>query len=101
MATSLHSRSNNSPQLWMTISIPPTTFLIEGEIETDKRYGEEDFNRVIEIREREEYRVKLFMNLINQKEKTLVFCATQEHALAVRDLINQCKSGTDPNYCVG
>lgn len=78
----------------------PDDQLIEGEIETDKRYGEDDFNRVIEIREREAYRVKLFMNLINQKEKTLVFCATQEHALAVRDLINQYKSGTDPNYCV-
>ena len=26
---------------------------------------------------------------INQNEKTLVFCATQDHALAVRDLINQ------------
>ncbi|MGB3223012.1 MAG: DEAD/DEAH box helicase family protein, partial [Desulforhopalus sp.] len=74
--------------------------LIEGEIEADKRYGEDDFNRVIEIREREAYRVKLFMNLINQKEKTLVFCATQEHALAVRDIINQYKSNSDPNYCI-
>ncbi len=74
--------------------------LIEGEIETEKRYGEEDFNKVIEIREREAYRVKLFMNLINQKEKTLVFCATQEHALAVRDLINQYKASADPNYCM-
>ena len=51
--------------------------LIEGEIEAGKRYGEDDFNQVIEIREREAYRVKLFMDLINQKEKTLVFCATQ------------------------
>ena len=37
--------------------------------------------------------------MINQKEKTLVFCATQDHALAVRDLINQMKTSTDPNYC--
>jgi len=28
-----------------------------------------------------------------------VFCATQDHALAVRDLINQMKASTDPNYC--
>ena len=35
----------------------------------------------------------------NQNEKTLVFCSTQDHALAVRDLINQIKTGTDPNYC--
>ncbi|MFT7172209.1 MAG: type I restriction enzyme R subunit [Paracoccaceae bacterium] len=36
---------------------------------------------------------------MDQKEKTIVFCATQLHALAVRDLINQMKIGTDPNYC--
>ena len=39
------------------------------------------------------------MEQIDQKEKTLVFCATQDHALAVRDLINQMKTSTDPNYC--
>lgn len=74
--------------------------LIEGEIEEGRRYTEEDFNRVIEIREREQYRVKLFMGMINQNEKTLVFCATQEHALAVRDSINQTKTSKEPNYCV-
>ena len=74
--------------------------LIEGEVEQGKRYTEDDFNRVIVIRAREEYRVRLFMEMINQNQKTLVFCATQEHALAVRDLINQNKSGSDPNYCV-
>lgn len=73
--------------------------IIEGEVESGKRYVEEDFNRVIEIKEREAYRVKLFMGQINQKEKTLVFCATQEHALAVRDLINQMKESSDPDYC--
>ncbi len=74
--------------------------VIEGEVEVGKRYVEDDFNRVIEIREREAYRVKLFMDRIKQSEKTLVFCATQEHALAVRDLVNQMKTSTDPNYCV-
>jgi len=73
--------------------------LIEGEIETGKRYTEPDFNKIIEIKEREAHRVKLFMDQINQNEKTLVFCATQDHALAVRDLINQMKSSKDPNYC--
>ena len=77
----------------------PDDKLIEGEIETGKRYTEPDFNKIIEIKEREAHRVKLFMDLINQQEKTLVFCATQDHALAVRDLINQMKTGTDPNYC--
>jgi len=74
--------------------------VIEGEIESGKRYEEKDFNRVIEIREREAYRVKLFMGMIDPMEKTLVFCATQTHALAVRDLINQSKTITDPFYCV-
>ncbi len=73
--------------------------LIEGEVETGRIYTEPDFNRVIEIREREAHRVRLFMDLINQREKTIVFCATQDHALAVRDLVNQMKTGTDPNYC--
>ena len=73
--------------------------LIEGEIEEGKRYIEADFNKIIEIREREAHRVKLFMAQIDQREKTLVFCATQEHALAVRDLINQMKTSKDPNYC--
>ena len=73
--------------------------LIEGELESGKLYTENDFNKIIEIKEREAYRVKLFLEQINQKEKTLVFCATQIHALAVRDLINQMKTSTDPNYC--
>jgi type I restriction enzyme R subunit len=57
-------------------------------------------SQVRSIPEREKYRVKLFMDAINQNEKTLVFCATQAHALMVRDLINQIKSSTDPNFCV-
>ena len=78
----------------------PDDELIDGEIEAGKRYTEDDFNRIIEIKQREHYRVRLFMQAIDQRQKTLVFCATQDHALAVRDLINQTKTGTDPNYCV-
>jgi len=78
----------------------PDDTLVEGEVEAGKRYTESDFNRIIEIRQRESYRVRLFMDMINQREKTLVFCATQDHALAVRDLINQMKTSKDPNYCV-
>ena len=77
----------------------PDDKLIEGEIESGKRYTETDFNKIIEIKEREAHRVKLFMEQINQNEKTLVFCATQDHALAVRDLINQMKTSKDPHYC--
>ncbi|MBU0811883.1 MAG: DEAD/DEAH box helicase family protein [Gammaproteobacteria bacterium] len=73
--------------------------VVEGEIEAGKRYEEADFNRIIEIKEREKKRVEIFMGEIDQKEKTIVFCATQTHALAVRDLINQAKKSADPNYC--
>jgi type I restriction enzyme R subunit len=74
--------------------------VIEGEVEEGRRYVEGDFNRKIEIVEREAYRVKTFMAMIDQREKTLVFCATQDHAGIVRDLINQVKTSTNPNYCV-
>jgi type I restriction enzyme R subunit len=75
--------------------------VIEGEVEEGKVYKEDDFARGnIHIREREENRVKVFLNEINQNEKTIVFCATQGHALLVRDLINKHKKSTDPNYCV-
>jgi type I restriction enzyme R subunit len=77
----------------------PDDTLIEGEIETGRRYTEPNFNKIIEIKEREAHRVKIFMQQIDQRDKTLVFCATQLHALAVRDLINQMKTSKDPNYC--
>ena len=77
----------------------PDDTVVEGEIEAGRRYTEADFNRIIEIKEREKKRVEIFMSQIDQCEKTLVFCATQDHALAVRDLINQAKKGGDPNYC--
>ncbi len=76
--------------------------VIEGkeELEVGKTYKEKDFNKSIEIRAREEKRVKIFMDLISQNEKTLVFCATQSHAGLIRDLINQYKKSKDPLYCV-
>jgi len=73
--------------------------VVEGEVQEGKRYTEPDFNRIIEIERRERQRVEILLSQINPREKTLVFCATQEHALAIRDLINQLKSSTDPNYC--
>jgi len=74
--------------------------IIEGEVEEGKIYEEEDFNKIIEIKARESKRVRVLLDEINQKDKTIVFCATQIHAAAVRDLINQYKDSSDPNYCV-
>jgi type I restriction enzyme R subunit len=77
----------------------PDDQVVEGEIEAGRVYDEPDFNRNIEIKEREKKRVEIFLSQINQAEKTLVFCANQAHALVVRDFINQLKTNKDTNYC--
>jgi len=74
--------------------------IVEGEIEEGRLYTEPDFNRIIEIKAREAKRVQIFMDEINQKEKAIVFCATQDHAAAVRDITNQLKESNQTNYCV-
>jgi type I restriction enzyme, R subunit len=74
--------------------------IVEGEIEEGKIYEEPDFNKIIEIKEREAKRVQIYMNEANQNEKAIIFCATQIHAAAVRDLVNQYKKSKSTNYCV-
>lgn len=74
--------------------------IVEGEVEEGKIYEESDFNRIIEIKEKEAHRVKVLLSEIDQNEKAIIFCATQDHAAAIRDLINQQKNNKDPNYCV-
>jgi type I restriction enzyme R subunit len=83
-----------------TYHYTPDDQVVEGEIEAGRLYEEPDFNRNIEILERERKRVEIFMGQMDQREKTLVFCATQSHARVVRDLINQLKRSKDANYCV-
>lgn len=84
----------------------PSDDVIEGEeeFEKDKLYTKNEFNRLLEIKDREKTRVKQFMDVMHKDEKTLVFCATQRHALIIRDLINQYMSdkglARDPMYCV-
>ena len=73
--------------------------LVAGDVEAGEAFTESDFNARIIIEERELSRVKEFMSQIDQRQKTLVFCATQDHAALVRDLINQVKDSTNPNYC--
>jgi len=73
--------------------------VLEGDIEEGKVYTEAEINRVIEIKERESYRVQKFLNMMNHVQKSIVFCATQKHALAVRDLVNQHSDSTNANYC--
>lgn len=74
--------------------------IVEGEIEEGKLYEEKDFNRTIEIVEREAKRVNIFLDEANQNQKAIIFCANQAHAALVRDLVNQNAKNKDPFYCV-
>ncbi len=72
----------------------------EEEISEGEVFEEKDFNKRIEIKEREKKRVQLLLDKINPKEKTLVFCANIAHAGMVRDLINQVSVNPPADYCV-
>jgi type I restriction enzyme R subunit len=74
--------------------------VIEGDVESGKEYASKEFNVSIEIREREKHRVREFLKNMNQNEKTIVFCASQNHALVIRDIINELKESSSPQYCV-
>ena len=73
--------------------------VIEGDIEDGREYTIEEQNRIIELMDIEKYRVQRLLELMNQNQKTLVFCATQIHAAAIRDLINQLSNSENSNYC--
>ncbi|MRI01750.1 DEAD/DEAH box helicase [Kriegella sp. EG-1] len=73
--------------------------ILFGETEIGDTFTYRDYGRKIIIQQVEEYRVKKFLEIINQSQKSLVFCATQKHAALIRDLINQHKSSTSTNYC--
>ena len=77
----------------------PDDEVVSGEIDPDHIYTEAEINAKIVIPEREQSRIHEFMDQINPRQKTLVFCATQNHAAAVRDYINQIKDIDDPHYC--
>lgn len=83
---------------------PGDGIVVKGNPEPGKIYKEGDFNRTITIPQREEMRVRYWMDHFNPKDKTIVFCATQEHAGMVRDYINQYAVSkgwtTNRNYCV-
>lgn len=74
--------------------------VIQGEPEPGKIYTEQDFNKIIVIKERERNRIIELMKAINASEKSIIFCATQAHAALVRDLINQESVNKPTDYCV-
>ena len=74
--------------------------IIEGAVDSQKEYESKEFNVSIEIREREKHRVREFLKNMKSSEKTIVFCASQNHALVIRDIINELKDSSSPQYCV-
>lgn len=70
-----------------------------GEVEEGREYTEADFNRKLVIQAREKYRVELFLQAVDQRQKALVFCATQAHAALILDLINQLSDSLHADYC--
>lgn len=78
----------------------PEDDVLEGDIAAGEEYTDGDWNTKIEIRQREEYLVDLFMKNIGTNEKTIVFCANQNHAALIRDIINEKKQNANPTYCV-
>jgi type I restriction enzyme R subunit len=73
--------------------------ILQGEVEEGREYTKEEQNKIIEIMDIERYRVKLFMDMIDQSHKTLVFCETQPHAAAIRNLINQMAKNKHIDFC--
>ena len=81
----------------------PDDIIIQGNnlLDKEKTYTEKDFYKGdIKIRQRDEDRVAEFMEQITPNEKTIVFCATQNHAMQVRDMINKYSKAPNPFYCV-
>lgn len=78
----------------------PEDEVLSGEVDETKVYTEQDFYAGnIYIKQRDEARVKEFMKHIKPDEKTIVFCATQNHAAQIRDMINRLHRG-NPEYAV-
>ncbi|MDR0550038.1 MAG: DEAD/DEAH box helicase family protein [Deltaproteobacteria bacterium] len=74
--------------------------VVQGDAEIGQYFTSDKLDNDILIIERERVRVEEFLKNINSKEKTLVFCSNQERALFIRNIFNELKTETDPNYCV-
>ena len=73
--------------------------LVKGTMVPGTVVPQAQLNRNVIVKERERSRVREMLSEINPREKTLVFCAKQDHAAMVRDFINQEPVSNDPNYC--
>ncbi|MBU3012269.1 DEAD/DEAH box helicase family protein [Polaribacter vadi] len=73
--------------------------ILQGEITKD-RYEINDFNKSITVKQRIELVAQTILKQIGKMDKSIVFCANQDHALDLRDYINKYKTVSDVNYCV-
>lgn len=63
-------------------------------------YETPDYDRTIVVDQRTELVARSILANIDALDKTIVFCADQNHALTMRDMINRHKSVKDADYCV-
>lgn len=80
-------------------TITSDDIIVSGDADVGDTFTYKDYGRKIIIDQIERFRVKRFLELVNQKHKTLVFCATQKHAAAIRDIINQECNSKNVDYC--
>lgn len=73
--------------------------ILQGEVTKD-RYEINDFNKSITVKQRIELVAQTILQQIGKMDKSIVFCANQDHALDLRDYINKHKTVSDVNYCV-
>jgi len=78
----------------------PDDEVLEGSIDENEVYEEKDFNRKIFIDEREKFRIDKLFEILDASEKTIIFCANQNHALVIRDMINEKIKNPNTLYCV-
>ena len=74
--------------------------VIEGTVTKGQEFKQTQYNKALFIEDYEHYNIKILLDEINQKEKTIIFCANQQHAAYVRDLINQKAKVKNVLYCV-
>lgn len=76
---------------------------LDGKLLENKTYGIKDFDRILKVDERRKTVAEHLLNFLkNNKatyDKTIVFCQTSEHALAMTELIRN-YSGENYDYCV-
>jgi len=73
--------------------------VVSWELKKDVYYAK-DMETSIVVEERSDIVAQTILDQINKMDKTIIFCADQDHALRLRDSINKYKTVSDSDYCV-